>query len=66
MPEQGGDGFEAHASVDGLGGQGVAQLVGVDPDAGVPPDAFDDPADGVPVEGSLVRDQTVVAADPLA
>jgi len=37
MAEQGGDGFEAHAAVDGLGGQGVAQLVGVhvtDPGSG--------------------------------
>ena len=30
VPEQRGDGFEAHAPVDGLGGQGVAQLVRVD------------------------------------
>ncbi len=27
VPEQGGDGLEAHAAVDGLGGEGVAQLV---------------------------------------
>ena len=30
MAEERGDGFEAHASVDGLGGEGVAELVGVD------------------------------------
>ena len=28
VTEEGGDRFEAHASVDGLGGEGVAQLVG--------------------------------------
>ena len=30
MAEHGGDGLQAHAPVDGLGGQGVAQLVGVE------------------------------------
>ena len=30
MSEECGDGFQTHAAVDGLGGQGVAQLVGVD------------------------------------
>jgi hypothetical protein len=30
LSEHRGDRFEAHAAVDGLGGQGVAQLVGVD------------------------------------
>ena len=37
VPEEGGDGFEAHAAVDGLGGEGVAELVGVH---GVPMPAF--------------------------
>ena len=27
MAEQGGDGLEAHAAVDGLGGEGVSELV---------------------------------------
>ena len=31
MAEQSGDRFERHAAVDGLGGQGVAELVGGDP-----------------------------------
>ena len=36
VAEQRGDGFEAHAAVDGLGGEGVAELVGVDvADAGL-------------------------------
>ena len=30
VAEQRGDRLEGHAAVDGLGGQGVAQLVGVD------------------------------------
>ena len=30
VSEQGGDGFQAHATVDGLGGEGVAELVRVD------------------------------------
>ena len=35
MPEEGRYRFEAHATVDRLGGEGVPQLVGVDvPDAG--------------------------------
>jgi hypothetical protein len=35
VPEQGADRLEAHAAVDGLGREGLADLVGVDvPDAG--------------------------------
>ena len=30
VAQEGGDGFEAHPPVDGLGGEGVAELVGVD------------------------------------
>jgi hypothetical protein len=55
MAEQGGDGFEAHPAVDGLGGQGVAQLVGVDVSEprGLG-DAPDDPPDAVTVQGPAV------------
>ena len=36
MTEQSGDRVDAHAPVDGLGGEGVAELVGGDvPDAGL-------------------------------
>jgi hypothetical protein len=51
VTEQRGDGFEAHPSVDGLGGQGVSELVGVDgPDPGVDADAGDDAVHGPPVD----------------
>ena len=51
VAEQRGDRFEAHAAVDGLGGEGVAQLVGVDvADAGARPTRRDDAADVVAVE----------------
>jgi hypothetical protein len=55
MTEQRGDGFEAHAAVDGLGGQGVPQTVGVhavDPGDGV--DAGDDSVHGATVDGDVV------------
>ena len=54
MAEQGGDGLQPHAAVDGLGGQGVAELVGVDAKAAAAPDPADDPADLVAVEGAAV------------
>jgi hypothetical protein len=48
MAEQLGDGFEAHAPVDGLGGQGVAQLVGTDvSDTGFASDPTHQTSDGV-------------------
>ena len=51
MAEQRGDGFEAHPSVDGLGGEGVSELVGVDgPDAHVDADASHDAVHGPPVD----------------
>jgi hypothetical protein len=55
MPEQGGDGFEAHAAVEALGGQGVAELVRMHwPHPGPFGDAFDVAVDGAPVEGVTV------------
>ena len=51
MPEQCGNRLEAHAAVDGLGGQGVAQLVGVDvTDPGPLGHTGDVALDGAPVE----------------
>ena len=64
VPEQGGDGFESHAAVDGLGGQGVAQLVRVDVDAGGASDPADDADDLVSTQGAPgVGDEAPVAAD---
>jgi hypothetical protein len=65
VTEQGGDGFEAHAAVDGLGGEGVAELVGVHVvDAGGPADATDDAADLVAVDRpAVVGDEAPVSAD---
>jgi TnpA family transposase len=74
-PEQRGDGLDPHAAVDGLGGQGVPQPVGVHAGhAGGTADAGDDAADDVPVQRSAVvgdqldlikvwGDGSVVAAD---
>ena len=54
-PEQGGNGLEAHPPVDGLGGQGVAQLVGMDvADPGPFGDRRHVAVDGAPVEGLTV------------
>ena len=51
MPEQCGDRLEAHAPVDGLGGQRVAQLVRMDvADAGPLGHRGDVALDGAPVE----------------
>ena len=66
MPEEGGDRFEAHAAVDRLGGEGVAQLVGVDvADPGVAGDAAR--RCGATVRRSMgaavVGDEAAVAAD---
>jgi hypothetical protein len=55
MAAQRGDGFEAHPAVDGLGGEGVAQPVGVHGvDAGDGADAGHDPVDGAPVDRGVV------------
>ena len=55
MTEEGGDGFEPHAAVDGLGGEGVAQLVGVNvADTGALGDALDDAGHLVAAEGPPV------------
>ena len=65
MAEEGGDGFQAHAPVDGLGGQGVAELVGVDvADARPLGHRVDVAVDGAPVEGLAVvaLDQSTRAA----
>jgi len=65
VAEQGGDGLEPHAAVDGLGGQGMAEPVRVDAgDAGGTGDAADDPGDQVPVQrAAMIGDQPLVAAD---
>ena len=67
MAEHGGDGFEAHTSVDGLGGQGVAQLVGVDvSDAGVAGDPVEHASDLVTIDWPVVPDdQAVDVIDPI-
>ena len=55
VAEERGDGLEAHASVDGLGGEGMAELVGVDvADAGTLGDRGDVAVHGAPVEGLSV------------
>ena len=55
VPEQRGDRFEAHPAVDGLGGEGVAELVGVHvADAGVAGDRGDDAVHGAPVDRGVV------------
>jgi hypothetical protein len=65
MAEQGGDGFQPHAAVDRLGGQGVPQPVRVH--AGNPGRAADpvhDPADDMPVQqAAMVGDQPLVGSD---
>jgi hypothetical protein len=64
VTEQGGDGFEGHASVDGLGGEGVAELVGVGGHAGAAGDATNDAPDLVAVDGAaVVGDEPPVSAD---
>ena len=66
MAEQGGDGVEAHAAVDGLGGQGVAQLVGgdvADPCVGAEPaQCRGDPQRG---DGPVAFEQEPVGAQPV-
>ena len=55
MTEHGGDRLQAHPAVDGLGGQRVPQLVGVDvgqPGGGA--GLVDHPGDGVPVQRAAV------------
>ena len=67
VPEQGGNGFQPHAPVDGLGGQRVPQPVRVH--AGNPGgagDAGNDAADDIPVQrAAVVGDQPLAAADVL-
>ena len=67
VSQQRGDGFEGHAAVDGLGGQGVPQLVGMDVgQPGGAAGAVDQPGDAVPVEraAALVgQQQRVVGVD---
>jgi hypothetical protein len=66
MTEQSGDGLEGHASVDGLGGEGVAELVGVGGHAGAAGDATNDAPDLVAVDGAaVVGDEPVVSADAI-
>ncbi len=65
VTEEGGDGFEAHATVDRLGGEGVAELVGVDvADAGVAADGGHDAMHGSSVDRCVVvGDEPVLGAD---
>src|SRR6202012_1533362 len=67
VAEQGGDGLQPHAAVDGLGGQGVPEPVGVHAgDPGGAADAGDKAADEVAVQGAaVVGDQPFVPADVL-
>jgi len=67
VAEQGGDGLQPHAAVDGLGSQGVAEPVGVHArNARGGGDAAHDPADDVPVQdAAVVGDQPLVPADVL-
>ena len=54
-PSDRGDRLQAHAAVDGLGGQGVSQLVRVDvADAGGRGDGGDPALDGVAVQRALL------------
>ena len=65
MAEERGDGFEAHAAIDGLGRESVAELVRVDPaDAGVVRDPADHAADAVAVDGGdVVGEESSGACD---
>jgi hypothetical protein len=55
VSEQRGDRFEAHPTIDRLGGEGVSELVGMDvSDAGAFGDGGDVAVDGAPVEGLAV------------
>ena len=55
VAEHRGDRFQGHAAVDGLGGQGVPQLVGMDVrQSGGAGDPVQDPGDRVPVQSSAV------------
>jgi hypothetical protein len=67
VAEQGGDGLQPHAAAGGLGGQRVAQPVGVHArDPGGAAGAGDDAADEVPVQrAAVVGDQAVTVADVL-
>ena len=62
MTEHRRDRFEAHPAVDGLGGERVPQLVGMDvPEPGGAPDTPHDPPDVVAVEASAVVVQEIAA-----
>ena len=65
MAEQGGDGLQAHAPVDGLGGESVAQLMGVDvADFGLACHPFDDAGKLVPLHRApVIGDEAAVGAD---
>jgi hypothetical protein len=64
VAEEGSDRLQAHPSVDRLGGEGVAELVGVGADVGAAGDAAHDAVHGVTVEGAtVVGDQAAVVAD---
>jgi hypothetical protein len=65
VAEEGGDGFEAHTPVDGLGGEGVAELVGVDvADSGLFGDSADHAGDPMPINlAGLVGEEDPMPAD---
>jgi hypothetical protein len=53
VAEEGGDGFETHSPVDGLGGEGVTELVGVDvADSGLFGDGADHAGGSMPVDAA--------------
>ena len=65
VPEEGGDGFETHPSVDGLGGESVAELVGVDgADPGFLGGGGDDAVHGAAVDGRmLIGEEPMLGSD---
>jgi hypothetical protein len=65
VAEQGGDGVEGHAPVDGLGRQGVTQLVGGDvADAGLVGEAVQRGGYAQGGDRSVAFDQQPVGAPP--
>lgn len=65
MAEEGGDGFETHTPVDGLGGEGVAELVGVDvADSGLFGDTADHAGDPMPIDAAgPIGEEDAMAGD---
>jgi hypothetical protein len=65
MTEHGGDRIQAHAPVDGLGGQGVPQPVGGDvADPGVSAEPVQCGGDALAADGAVVFDEQQIGAQP--